>query len=58
VVVVLIEETAGGGVVVVVCSLLLVVAYGVGPQPASTAVPAISAAPIVRRTRDFVSIIV
>jgi len=57
-VVVVEEDTIGGGVEVVVCSVVAVRVIGVGPQLASTAVPARSAAPIARPKRDFVSIIV
>jgi hypothetical protein len=49
-------ETAGAGVYVVVCSVVAVRVTG-SEQPASTAVPATSVAPIVRRKRDVVFVI-
>jgi hypothetical protein len=54
--VVLVVATAGGAAVVD-CSVVVVLEDGVA-QPASATVPASSAAPSVRRKRDFVSIIV
>jgi hypothetical protein len=57
VVVVLTVDIAGGGVVVVVCSVLMVRVSGAA-QPANATEPEIKAAPIVRRKREFVSIIV
>jgi hypothetical protein len=49
--------TTAGGAAVVDCSVVVVLEDGV-VQPASATVPASSAAPNVRRKRDFVSIIV
>jgi hypothetical protein len=53
---VLTVDIVGAGVVVVVCTLLLWVS-GVA-QPAKEAAPANSAAPIIRRKHDLLSIIV
>jgi hypothetical protein len=49
-------EITGDGIVVVVCSDVLVWLYGAGPQPDSTAMPAISAARVAIRRHDVLLI--
>jgi len=56
--VVVVVVTGGGGVVVVLCEDVVLVLLGVEPQPANTAMLAISATPIAWRRRDVVLIIV
>jgi hypothetical protein len=57
-VVVVVVLTIGAGVVVVVTSEVVVRLYGVEPQPDNTAIPASNAAPVIRRIRDAVTIMV
>jgi hypothetical protein len=56
--VVVVVDIGGGGVTTLSSVVVVVVLTGVGPQPANTAAPAISAMPIAVRRRGVLSIIV